>query len=91
MPTKFAQDAQRAINAVLSTGVSRRRGVVVLVFSRRGSRVAGYINDNPYDAARALVEFLLEKYPDATPPAWVRRLTHQGTPDTADSVPVATR
>lgn len=68
------KDAQRVIELVESTGITKRHGVLVLIFGRRHARVAGYLNENPFNAARAMVEFLLEKYPHAKRPAWVRQL-----------------
>jgi hypothetical protein len=75
MAKKFADDAQRVIDLVEATGITRRRSVLLLVFSRAKPDVAGYLNANPYDAARAMVEFLLQKYPDAKRPGWLRHTT----------------
>lgn len=74
MARKFEDDARRAIEAIEKTGITEREGVLVLVFGRRKQRVAGYLNDNPYVAALAMVEFLIQRYPNARRPAWVRRL-----------------
>jgi hypothetical protein len=74
MSKRFKEDARRAIEILQETGIAEREGVLVLIFSRRGRSVVGYLNDNPYNAARAMVEFLVEKYPDAKRPAWVRRI-----------------
>lgn len=74
MANNFDDDARRVIELVESTGITKRRGVVVLIFGRRRARVVGYLNENPFNAARAMVEFLLDRYPDAKRPAWVRRL-----------------
>jgi len=75
MAKKFADDARRVIDLVEASGITRRQSVLVLVFSREKPRVAGYLNANPYDAARAMVEFLLQTYPDAKRPAWLRHAT----------------
>jgi hypothetical protein len=37
-------------------------------------RVVGYLKGNPYNAARALVEFLVQEYPDAKRPEWLRQI-----------------
>lgn len=70
---RFSEDALRAINCIRGTHIPRRRGILVLVFDRKGPRVAGYLNANPYNAARAMVEFLLQEFPDASRPAWLKR------------------
>jgi len=57
-----------------SIGITQRRGVLVLVFNRSGQKVFGYLNANPYNAARAMVEFLVQQYPGAKRPEWLRRL-----------------
>jgi hypothetical protein len=75
MSRKFEDDARRAIESVERTGITKRQGVLVLIFGRRTRAVVGYLNENPYNAARAMVEFLIEKYPDAKRPVWVRDLT----------------
>ena len=76
MSTKFERDARRAIERVEATGILDRQGILVLVFNRN-HRVAGCLRGNPYNAARALVEFLLDEYPDAKRPAWLRRVMAQ--------------
>ena len=73
MAKKFDHDAQRAIKLIEDTGITERAGVLVLIFGRRNHRVVGYLNDNPYNAARAMVQFLVGKYPHARRPAWLRR------------------
>jgi len=73
MPTKLTDDVRRVIELVEATGITGRRGVLVLVFSRSGRGVAGCLNANPYNAARAMVEFPLQKYPNTKRPAWLRR------------------
>jgi hypothetical protein len=50
MPTKLTDDVRRVIELVEATGIAGRRGVLVLVFSRSGRGVAGYLNANPYNA-----------------------------------------
>jgi hypothetical protein len=73
MATKFMDGARRVIELVKQAGITERQGVLILVFSRRGHRVIGYLNANPYNAARAMVEFLVQKYPHGKPPASLRR------------------
>ena len=72
MATKFEKDTRRAIELMKAAGIPKRQGILILVFNRN-HRVVGYLRGNPYNAARALVEFLLDEYPDAKRPAWLRR------------------
>lgn len=72
MATKFEKGARRAIELMEAAGIPKRQGILVLVFNRN-RHVVGYLKGSPYNAARALVEFLIQEYPDAKRPAWLRR------------------
>jgi hypothetical protein len=72
MATKLEKDARRAIEIMEAAGIPKHQGILVLVFNGH-HRVAGYLRGNPYNAARALVEFLVQEYPDAERPDWLRR------------------
>lgn len=74
MTTKFAKNASLAIELMKAARIPERHGILVLVFGR-SHHVAGHLRGNPYNAAWALVEFLIQEYPDANRPAWLRRAT----------------
>ena len=63
MASNFDEDARRVIELVEETGITKRQGVIVLIFGRRHARFAGYLNANPYNAARAMVEFSWRNIP----------------------------